>query len=249
MPLSWGAKRKLSVFAVFAVIVFFGVIAIIYFFQAPPTCFDRKQNQGEAGVDCGEPCAPCSNQIRDLALLWTRFFPVSADAVEIAALLENTNQFLAAKNLVYAVKLYDTDNVLIAVRENTTFIEAGSRFVIYESAMATGNRTPAKAIVEIRSAEWVAQEPRVLKIDILNIDNFLDGEAPHVELGIKNRGGETYKNIEVTAVLFNSADEAVGASRTVADSLGIDEEKKLVFTWPEAIPSAQNVEIFFRQMP
>ena len=24
-----------------------------------PTCFDRIQNQGEEGIDCGGPCEPC----------------------------------------------------------------------------------------------------------------------------------------------------------------------------------------------
>src|SRR3989338_4954687 len=54
MTLSWALKRRM------AVLSFVGVIFILFLgftwystYQAP-SCFDKKQNQDEEGVDCGE---------------------------------------------------------------------------------------------------------------------------------------------------------------------------------------------------
>src|SRR3989338_4455956 len=126
MPIfSWGIRRQLVVIGIFAVFVFLIVGGLIYYFQAEPTCFDKRQNQDEEGVDCGGQCAPCSEQIHDLTILLSRAFSVRECSYDAAALLDNQNQFLGSKNLVYAFKLYDKDNILIAVRENSTFIGAG----------------------------------------------------------------------------------------------------------------------------
>lgn len=41
---------------------------IYYLYAKVPTCYDRIQNQGEIGIDCGGPCGPCvscSNRVQD----------------------------------------------------------------------------------------------------------------------------------------------------------------------------------------
>ena len=105
---------------------------LIYYFQPEPTCFDKRQNQDEESVDCGGSCAPCSEKIHDLTILWSRVFSVREGSYDAAALVENQNQFLASKKLVYAFKLYDKDNILVAIRENFTFVNAGEKLIIFE---------------------------------------------------------------------------------------------------------------------
>jgi len=254
MPIfSWGERRQLGVFAVFAAAVLLIVGGLIYYFRPEPTCFDNRKNQDEEGIDCGGAvarCAPCSEKIHDITILWTRFFPTRQGVYDGAALLENSNQFLKTGKFVYIFKLYDESGVLIAVRENSTFISSGGKFLIFEPNILAENRVPKRALLELRSVAWEAGEARPLKIDILKRDILLqDPFSPRLEVRIKNQENQIYKNIEISAVLLSQDDEVLGASKTLLDSLDIGEEKNVVFTWPQAISGVSRADIFLRQAP
>lgn len=254
MPfLTWGLRRQFAVFSVFAAVILLIVFGAIYYFRPEPTCFDNRQNQDEEGVDCGGAvarCTPCSGKIRDLTTLWTRFFIIRDGVADIAALLENSNQFLGTKKFVYAVKLYDENNVLISIRENSTFVLPGEKFLVFEPNIVTQNRVPKRVILEPRMVSWEPAESAPLRIDVVRKDLFLtDIIAPRLEVGVKNQSGdEIYKNVEVSAILLGKEDEILGASRTVLDRLDIFEEKHLTFTWPRPIEGALKAEILLRQM-
>ena len=254
MPIfSWGVRRQLGVFAVFAAVIFLIIGGLIYYFRSEPTCFDNRKNQDEEGIDCGGAvarCAPCSEKIRDLTVLWTRFFPTRQGVYDAAALLENSNQFLKTGKFVYTFKLYDENSVLIAVRENSTFIWPGEKFLIFEPNILAENRTPKRALLEMRSVSWEAGEARPLKIDILKRDILLqDSSSPRLEVRIKNQENQIYKNIEIGAVLLGQEGEVLGVSKTLLGRLDIGEEKNVVFTWPRAISGVARADILLRQAP
>lgn len=236
--------------AILAVVLILLVGGGIYYFYPESTCFDKSKNQDEEGVDCGGLCTPCKEQVRDFTVLWTRFFKIRVEgAYDIAALIENRNQFYAAKSLRYAIKLYDKENILISVKEGRSFANAGEKFVIFEPNFAVRNRVPAKAIVEIREVSWASKKAKPLPIDILNKNLLLSETPPRVEVAIKNQAAEIFKNIEATAILYGTSGESVGASRTTLESINIYEEARLNFSWPQAIPEAVSAEIYLRQSP
>jgi hypothetical protein len=249
MAIAWGIKRQLMYFSIFALFIAAIIGIVIYVFYPEPSCFDTRQNQDEVGVDCGGSCAPCTNLIREPNILWTRFFNVDEDEVDVAALLENVNRFVGTSRFTYAVKLYDSENILIAIRENTTFVEPGSRFVVLETNIKVGERRPVRAVIEVRNAVWEADESEVIKIDVINTRKFLTETPTHLEVSIKNQAIRTYRDIEVQVILYNSKGDAVGVSKTFIEILNIDEQKNISFTWPSPLPDAENVEIIFRQIP
>ena len=254
MPIfSWGVRRQLGVFAVFTAAVLLIVGGLIYYFRPEPTCFDNRKNQDEEGIDCGGAaagCAPCSEKIHDLTILWTRFFSTRQGVYDAAALLENSNQFLKTGKFVYAFKLYDESGVLIAIRENSTFILPGGKFLIFEPNILAENRVPKRALLEPRGIAWEAGEAKPLKIDISKRDILLqDPSSPRLEIKIKNQANQIYKNIEIVAVLFGQNEEVLGVSKTLLDRLDIGEEKNIVFTWPQAISEVSRADILLRQAP
>ncbi|MDO8522688.1 MAG: hypothetical protein Q7S12_00165 [bacterium] len=252
MQLSWGAKKQIKFFTIFALAILAIVAGIIYFVRPEQTCFDKHQNQDEEGVDCGgATCIPCSNQIRDINILWTRPFKITDGAYDFAALVENTNSFLKAAKLDYFVKFYDSENILIAIKENSTFAGAGEKFVIFEPSIITQHRIPVRAILEIAKVAWDKGGKIPLKLDVLSTNKFLSASSTpsRVEAVIKNQLNAEYSNIEATAILWDAGDTALGVSRTFVDRFDIDEIKTLTFTWPAGINGVSRVEVFFRQMP
>ncbi len=252
MALSWAVKKQIKFFSIFAVTILVIIGGIIYFIRPEPTCFDKRQNQDEEGVDCGgASCIPCSNQIRDLNILWSKPFKISDGVYDFAALVENTNAFLKATKMDYFIKFYDSANILIAIKQNSAFSDAGEKFVVFEPNIVTQTRVPTRAVLEISAVTWDKGSKIPLRLDVLSTNKFLEEAAapPRVEVAIKNQSNERYSNIEATAVLWNSMETALGVSRTFVDRFEIDEIKTLTFTWPAGIPSVARVEIFFRQMP
>ena len=238
MALSWAVKKQIRFFSAFAAAVLLILAGIIYFVRQDPTCFDKRQNQDEEGIDCGgADCLPCSNQIRDINILWTRPFRIADGVYDFAALTENNNSFLKAAKMDYFVKFYDSDNILIAIKQNSTFAGAGEKFVIFEPGIVTQHRVPTRAILEIASVNWDKGGKIPLKLDVLSTNRFLGASStpPRVEAIIKNQLNAEYRNIEATAVLWDAGDTALGVSRTFVDRFDIDEIKTLTFTWPTGI--------------
>ena len=244
---SWGGRRQFSMIAILAVFMFLAVGSAIYYFYPEQTCFDKTQNQDEEDVDCGGICTPSKEHVRDFAVFWTRFFKIREEgAYDIVAFVENRNQFYAAKNIRYAIKLYDKENILRSVKEGRSCANAGERFVIFEPNFGVRNRIPARAILDIREVDWITKESKPLPVDILKKDLFLSETPPRVEILVKNKVAEIFKNVEATAILYDVSGDAVGASRTVLNTLDIQEEARLNFTWPQPIPQAVSIEIYLR---
>ncbi|OGF82620.1 hypothetical protein A2924_01100 [Candidatus Giovannonibacteria bacterium RIFCSPLOWO2_01_FULL_44_16] len=254
MAFSWGFKKQLSFFGIFAFVVLLIVGVGVYFFWPDPTCYDGRQNQSEEAVDCGGPnCLPCQSQIKDLTTLWTRSLKISDGTYDFAAMVENSNSFLKASRFNYLIKFYDSNNILIAIKESTSYAEPGEKFVIFEPSISTQNRIPVRADLEIdkKTLNWNKIESKPLQIDILKTSKLLGaGELPppRLEADIKNQSKATYRNIEATAVLWGG-ELVLGVSRTFIESMDIDETKTIVFTWPTPIEGVDRVEIFFRQKP
>ena len=254
MAFSWGFKKQLLFFGIFAFVILLIVGTGVYFFWPDPTCYDRRQNQSEESVDCGGPnCLPCQSQIKDITTLWTRSLKISDGVYDFAAMVENPNQFLNAPRFSYLIKFYDSNNILIAIKENASYAEPGEKFVIFEPNISTQHRIPIRADLEIdkKTINWNKTESKPLQIDILKTSKFLGaGELPppRFEADIKNQSRAVYRNIDATAVLWGG-ELVLGVSRTIIEHMDIDETKTIVFTWPSPIEGVDRVEIIFRQKP
>ena len=143
--MNWAKRRQVTLFFIVLAIVAIPLV-YVYIKQTAPSCFDKKQNQDEEGIDCGgKNCEKCLGEIRNLEVIWAKSFKVTGGRYEAASIVSNPNAFLGISNLRYAIKLYDADNILIAVREGITFINPGERVLIFESSIGTGERVPANA--------------------------------------------------------------------------------------------------------
>jgi hypothetical protein len=247
--MTWSNRRKLfiltGIFLFLAVLVALPVFLVTY--QAP-SCFDKKQNQSEGGVDCGGQCTLlCETTIAKPKVLWVRSFRVSKGIYNAVVYVENPNLDSGASVAPYTIYLRDANSQIVE-RKGTTFITPGKTFAIFETGIKTGERVPLKT--EFDFAEGIAWTKNIQREPVLTFENMeLTSEDKHPRLtaGIKNGSLLSVNNIEVVAVMYDAGDNAIASSRTTVDSVGPESSEQIVFTWPEPFSSiAVRQELLYR---
>ncbi|MFC1625366.1 hypothetical protein ACFL1O_00585 [Patescibacteria group bacterium] len=245
--LAWRVKRKLTIF--FIVFLVVGILAglWIYFYLPEPTCFDGKENQDEEGVDCGGSCTPCVASPKNVITLWTRVFKVSDGVYEAAALIENPNIFYGLSVFKYTFKLYDVNNVLVAIKDNQTFLNPRDKFVIWAGNLQTGKSEAVRAFFEIETVSpWRYIDEEIFSV-LVSEKTFTNTPFPVLRAKLVNQSILALENISVAAVLYDENENAMAVSSTKIDSIPGESGQEVVFTWPMSFAEEPvSSEIFVR---
>lgn len=231
--LPWRTKRQVFYFGIFALIILAVVAGLVWYFWPEPTCFDDRKNGREEGIDCGGPCTPCMGEIKDLSVSWARFFKNREGFYDVAALIENPNLFGGIPSVRYQFKLYDVNNVLIAVREGNTFINPNERRIIFESNLSMGSRIPSRAYIEFdqqKNWKYIEKEKSFLSVIKKDFSNF---PFPRLSAEIKNDSLFDVKDVLVAAVLYDDTGNVVGVSFTKIDLIKAESSRTAAFTWTQ----------------
>jgi hypothetical protein len=219
------------------------------FFNKPPTCTDGKQNGDEHGIDCGGSCENlCLAQISDPVLLWSRAFKISDGIYNAVAYVENPNFSAGVSKISYIFKLFDSENLLVAQRKGRTFISPNGINPVFEGAIRTGQRIPARAFFEFSSMpQWeeIKNEESSLSVNgiVLSGIDF----SPRIDAVLSNAGIRSISDIEVVAILFDADGNAIAASSTFIKYLPDRSSQDIVFTWPNKFDSSPSrIEIIPR---
>ncbi|MEN9649059.1 MAG: hypothetical protein RL094_26 [Candidatus Parcubacteria bacterium] len=244
--ISWAAKRQLA-YATLVLVVLLIVIGLpVYFIyiQKQPTCFDKIKNQNEQGVDCGGVCQrACMEQVIPLPItMWSRAFKVSGGTYNLAAYVQNANVDYTSEPTRYLFRVYDSENVLIGIREGITSVPPTKSFPIFEQAFNTGERVPAKVFFEFtRGMVWkkyAGVKPEIEVIDERFVGTTTASSSmPRLEAALSNKTVNTYRNIEVVTIVYDIDGNAMAASRTYVDILPGKQQVPILFTWPEPFKS------------
>ncbi len=237
--MDWASKRKLLYTAsVAGVILVLMSIPAYFSFNKAPSCFDKKQNQEEVGIDCGGPCNQfCISQVNPPITHWSRAFKVSDGEYDIVASIENSNIKAATREAIYRFKVYDEDNILIVEKFGKTFIMPGDRFVIFESGVSTGERTPKRVFFEFQpDIKWERLEldkNRAPKISTKNRQLTSVSSQPRLKTILVNDSPLSYGDFKVNIVIYDKEDNAIAVSSTYVDEIEKNNEKQIFFTWQE----------------
>lgn len=249
MIFSWRARRQL---AYLGALLLSGLVVAgtVYFFsRSPASCHDGRQNQKEEGVDCGGLCTPCLGNVQEPVVQWSRFFPVGEHAYDAAALLESNNLSAGAKKITYRFKLYDAQNILIAVREGSTFLRPRDRLILFEPNIDAGFREPRRVATEIDPIAWVYEPHEALPL-IVARQIFETEPFGRLTLEIRNTALVSVHDTLVQAVLYDETDNAIAASETTVAELPGQKQIPIFLTWPHAFFSEPaRIEIFLRALP
>ena len=237
--LSWSAKRKFII--IFILFVVFGTPTSFYVYkkmQRPPSCSDGIQNQNERGVDCGGICriACFANVKQDPDIQWSRGYYVAPGVYNLVAYIQNPNIDYISQPAKYIFRVYDEKNVLITTREGVVGIPTSKIFPIFESTVNTGNIIPKIVTFEfIEPVTWIEYFGNKPEIEVIEQKISRLDTSPKLDVKIINRTINTYKNVEVIAIIYNEEGNSVLSSRTFIDKIDDKSESSVVFTWPEPI--------------
>lgn len=233
---TWAQRRQVEYFLGFmAVMLVVAGVPLFFAWYQKPTCFDAKQNGAETGVDCGGSCVKlCTAENLSLGVEWQQSFRVTPGVYSVVAYVHNPNIKAHAFNVPYTFRLYDSKNVLLAERTGRTYVPAGRNFAVFESNIGTASSTqPSRTTFEFTAVpDWRAA-PTLPPVSVTN--QILSGptSTPVVEANIANDTFQDIGRVNVVAIVYDTAGNAVAASRTYLDRVPQRSSGTAVFTWPE----------------
>lgn len=246
--MQWRTKRKLTYtsLALLPLLIIAGVIYTATFFPEP-TCFDGEQNGTETGVDCGGDCKRvCQADLPAVSVSWDRAFKVSGNIYNLAAYIQNPNTDLIAKDVPYVFRIYDENNILITERRGEITLLPQPTNVAFSGGVDTKGRQPGRVVFEFTEPPfWESTEITNIRFPVTDRD-LVTGSSPRLSLDITNSNQRPVSRVQLTALVFDTEDEAVHVSQTVVHNLQVQETTSAIFTWREPFPgegSAYRTEI------
>ena len=231
---------KQIIFGTFFLIILFliGFAVYSFFFKQPASCFDKKQNQSETGIDCGGSCQACElKTIRSLEVNWVRTFSADDKAVLVAEIKNpNTN--------------YASDNFLI----NFDILGKGGEKI--KSISKIGSfiyASDVKCLIEITNINYLEigdVEISFLNINWLSKTEFAKPIIQTREIITKSLSGNSEIEISGTAIndnnyplsliriiafLNNSSGLKIGVSKTELNDISPYGEKTFKIVFPKNI--------------
>ena len=132
--------------------------------------------------------------------------------------------------------MYDEKNVLIATREGVVGIPTSKIFPIFEPTIQTGEVIPKYTTFEfVEPVTWIEYFGNKPELEVVEQRLSRGDTQPKLDAKIVNRTLNSYRNVEVVAIIYNEEGNGVLSSRTFIDSIGDKGEASVVFTWPEPI--------------
>ncbi len=231
-------KKQLKIGIAYFIIILIIGFGIYYFTSRPsgPTCADGIKNQGEEDIDCGGPCKKCEN-IQDIKILDKKFIPTVANSYDLVARIKNSNIYFGGEILNYKFSLYDKDNQLIGVRTGKTYIFAQETKYIIETRVGS-DKIISKVDFEITNIVWKkTNEISDLEIRAKNIEyQKFENNSKLVGL-IENKTSYNFNAVEVIGVLFDANGGIIAVSKTLMNTLLMNEGRGFEMIWPYIINS------------
>jgi hypothetical protein len=234
--MSWAGRRRLVILIIIgAVVVAFLSIVLISALYKAPSCSDGVQNQGEAGIDCGGPCALlCSAQEQPPTVLFTKTVTNGEGRIDVVADVENKNSDAAAKNVPYVITLYDANQMLIGQASGMLDLPPNASVPVFAPSVASGNQAVKGAFLDIdpTSLQWFSM-PTDTRVVPTIVTAGLGGtiSAPRVEATLANPSTAPLTNVQVIVFVHDGAGNIIASSATVVPTIPAQGQATAFFTW------------------
>jgi hypothetical protein len=216
-------KSKQFFYGIFYLaILFFLIYGIYLIFKPAPSCFDNIQNEGETGVDCGGPCAPCTFNLAPLQEIGqVKILPLDNTSVSLLAQIQNSNSGFGAFKFDYVFNVYDNKGKEVASLGGNSYIYPGkTKYILAPNIQVPNINNLGRAELILSNPDWQPAD---------NFQNFLvqiqNQETATTTVGVKtsgylfNNSGFLISQADVFAIFYDISGLVVGASQTEINNL------------------------------
>ena len=247
--MDWASRRRFIIFALVAAVAlaFLAVVGIATLYKTP-SCSDGKQNQGEAGVDCGGPCPYlCASEVSAAKVLFTRLVSNEAGRTDVIASVENPNGGAAAKAVPYVLELYGVaGNTLVRHVNGTIDLPPAATVPVFVPGVSQGGQEVTSAFLTIGAdaPKWykTARDPRVLPV-VTNTTLGGTVAAPRIDAVLSNASVMPMNDVRAIVLVHSASHEdgdasgdVIAASQTVVPLVPAQGQATATFTWNGAFP-------------
>lgn len=242
--MDWAQKRRIlyALFFVGIIITLASYPAYKIFYKAP-SCFDKKQNGKEAGVDCGGGCAlQCSSNIKPPRIVWAKVFSIGENVYDIGAYVENVNMGAGIKSARYVFRVFDANGIVLAEKNGETEIAPGSGVLLFDTGINFSG-IPTRVEVSFDPSDftkWVRALPPQLYLvtknkNLRNVDTTPRFDA----VLVNNDPVNDVSNLTLGAVIYDQSRRPIAVSKTYIDSIPKNSERDVFFTWPKSFSTSK----------
>lgn len=229
-------KRQITIASIFFLIIFSIVGFWAFSKREIPSCFDKKLNQGEERVDCGGPCALCSElYFEDLEVISSGFLQFN-DGYDAYAQIKNKNSQHGAEALNYGFKFYDEDGNFISEKKGKSYVLAGQTRYIIESNLNI-EKKPGSVKFEIGPVSWEKQDRGNIKLPIFSkkyessVSTEYAGLAAQVTGILENQSDYSFAKVDLVAILLDEKGGFLSIGKTEVDELRAGERRDVIIPW------------------
>lgn len=235
----WAARRRFFILLIIgAVIAAFLSVVLIATVSKAPSCTDSVQNQNEAGIDCGGPCAYlCIAQNQPPTVLYTQALEYGGGRTDVIASIENKNTTAAAKNVPYRITLYGKGEALIQEMTGTVDLPPGVSVPVYVPQIFSGKQAVIGAFLNVAtsSVQWFSMTPNQRSVPlVLNTTQSGTLSGPRVQAILINPTATAFNNVQTIVIVHNKNGNVIAASQTVVPTIPAQGRATATFTWSKA---------------
>ncbi len=236
-----------SIFLTLAISLIFGGYFLLV--RPAPSCFDKRQNQGEEGVDCGGVCEQFCYPAVVKPITKTgdaKIFSIDERRSNVLVEVQNANTSLAAKRFEYTLRFYGEDGIQIDTVSGESFIYAEEvKYVLYPS-VSIPRRNINRVDFEVTNVEWASSEAfKKPNVSIQDQAVRVVGREIRVTGTVVNQDLRTLPNVEIVALFYGTFRQIAGASRAEVEEVGVDERRQFTVIYPESsIIVPENAKVF-----
>jgi hypothetical protein len=235
MALDWAKRMRLMIIAgIVAVLLLIVGATVFAFVYKVPSCTDRTQNQGEAGVDCGGPCTYlCTAQVKEPNVQFARALTLANGRTDVVAKIQNLNKGAEAKAAPYVLELYAADATLLARVPGFIDVPAGEMVPLFVRSAAGGSNV-ARAFVDFDPEKIMWQKAEQVDVPLrISGSNLIEGPSPKVSGFLHNDGYDALYDVKAIAIVYDGEGTAIAASETLVPSIRAQSSVPVTFTWNE----------------
>jgi hypothetical protein len=235
--MDWSQRRKIIYEIGFGVAVLLLSLYPVYLLvNKPPTCFDKKQNGTETGVDCGGGCAlVCASDVKAPRTVWAKAFSLGGNYYDLGAYVENVNTNAGVKNLHYIIRVFDSNGQVLTEKKGGAEIAPASATLLFETNVElSGNPDRVEVVFEPEDLTKWTKASMPTSIVLTKNQSLINTDAkPRFDAVLVNTDPVLdVTNLTIGAVIYDVSRNPVAISRTYVDRILKSDEQNIFFTWP-----------------